>query len=231
MRIGLFWFVRFLVDIIFKDEVESMIKGAIFDLDGTILDSMCVWDDLADKYLLSIGITPPAGLNKVFEKMSTSMSAKWIIDNIHVNKSVEEIIDGYNSLLKKFYKEEVKLKQEFKVCFNYLKDRKIPMIIATSSERENVLAALKLHGLENEFKYILTCNELKTDKTKPYIYLKGAELLEEDPEDVLVFEDSYFCVKTAKKAGFKVCAVYEKSNEKYIENTKNIADYYFEYKE
>ena len=208
-----------------------MIKGAIFDLDGTILDSMNVWDDLSDKYLLSIGITPPDGLNKIFETMSTSMSAKWIIDNLHVNKSVDEIIDGYNSLLSKFYKEEVKLKKEFMECFNYLKERNIPMIIATSSDREYALAALNLHGLENEFKYILTCNELKTDKTKPDIYLKAAELLGEDPEDVLVFEDSYFCVKTAKKAGFKVCAVYEKCNEKYLEDTKNIADYYYEYKE
>ena len=208
-----------------------MIKGAIFDLDGTILDSMHVWDDLADKYLLSIGIIPPSYIKDIFETMTTSMSAKWIIDNLHVNKSVDEILDGYNSLLMRFYKEEVKLKKEFMECFGYLKERNIPMIIATSNERVNVISALRLHGLESEFKYIITCNELETDKTKPDIYLKAAGLLKESPEDILVFEDSYFCVKTAKEAGFKVCAVYDKSNEKYLDNTRIIADYYLENRE
>ena len=66
---------------------------------------------------------------------------------------------------------------------------------------------------------------------KIYIYLKGAEVLGEKPEDIVVFEDSYFCIKTAKEAGFKVCAVYDESNKKYMDDTKNIADYYFEYKE
>ena len=231
MRISLFGFVRFLVDIIFRYEVERMVKGAIFDLDGTILDSMHVWDDLADKYLLSIGVTPMPYLKDIFETMTTSMTAEWLIENMHVNKSVDEILDGFNSLLSEFYKDKVKLKKEFRECFNYLKERDIPMMIATSSERTNVVSALKLHGLDNEFKGILTCDELETDKTKPYIYLKGAEVLGEKPEDIVVFEDSYFCIKTAKEAGFKVCAVYDESNKKYMDDTKNIADYYFEYKE
>ena len=203
-----------------------MIKGAIFDLDGTILDSMHVWDDLADKYLLSIGITPLPGLKDIFKTMTTSMSAKWLIDNLQIDKSVDEIVEGYNILLDKFYKEEVKLKSGFKECFCYLKEKGIPMIIASSCDRRNILEALKLHELEYEFKYILTCSELDTDKTKPDIYLKAANLLKEKPENIVVFEDSYFCIKTAKDAGFKVCAVYDDSNKRYLNDTRKIADYY-----
>lgn len=203
-----------------------MVKGAIFDLDGTILDSMHVWDDLAEKYLLSIGITPPSGLNDIFSEMSTKQSADWIIDNLHIDKKASNILEGYNSLLEKFYREEVSLKKEFTQCLRYMQKNDIPMIIATSSDIKNVEASLKLHSLKDKFKYILTCNELGTDKTKPYIYLKAAELLQAVPEELVVFEDSYFCIKTAKDAGFKVCAVYDDSNKKYEKETINIADYY-----
>ena len=154
-----------------------MIKGAVFDLDGTILDSMHVWDDLADKYLLSIGITPPEGLNEIFVKMTTMQSACWLKENLNIDKDVNEIIDGYNVLLNRFYREEVCLKKEFVECYEYMKKNNIPMLIATSCEINNVKVSLKRHGLEDKFEYILTCSELATDKTKPFIYIKAAELL------------------------------------------------------
>ena len=208
-----------------------MIKGAVFDLDGTILDSMHVWDDLADKYLLSIGITPPKGLNEIFAKMTTLQSAYWLKENLNIDKDVNEIIDGYNVLLHRFYRKEVGIKKEFIECYEYMKKNNIPMIIATSSGIESVKASLKRHGLEDEFEYILTCNELDTDKTKPFIYIKAAELLNSDPKDIWVFEDSYFCVKTAKEAGFHVCAVYDESNKKYEAETISLADNYFKINE
>ena len=208
-----------------------MIKGAIFDLDGTILDSMHVWDDLADKYLLSIGITPQEDLKEIFVKMTTMQSACWLKENLNIDKEVNEIIDGYNVLLKKFYREEVAIKKEFTECYEYMQKNNVPMIIATSNEIENVRSALKRHGLENKFEYILTCSELGTDKTNPFIYIKAAELLNSEPKDIWVFEDSYFCVKTAKGAGFNVCAVYDESNKKYEAETISLADHYFKINE
>ena len=203
-----------------------MIKGAIFDFDGTILDSMKVWDDLADKYLLSMGVEPPKGLKDTFALMSTRQSARWIIDNLHVQKTEEEIMKGYDNQLSEYYKNEVELKLGFLDFFKKLKDRGVPCCIVTTNSRKNVEYALQKYNLQDDFEFILTCSEENTDKTKPYIYTKAAEMLKLQPSEVMVFEDSYHCIKTAKEADFRVCSVFDESNIEFLEASKEVADYF-----
>ena len=201
-----------------------MIKGAIFDLDGTILDSMKVWDDLADKYLLSIGINPPDGLKETFELMSTRQSARWIIENLHVKKTEEEIMEGFDKQLSFYYKNEVDLKPGFLEFIKKLEDKKVPCCIVTTNSRINVEYALQKYNISSDFKFVLTCSEMNTDKTRPDIYIKAAEMLGLKPSEVIVFEDSYHCIKTAKDNNFRVCSVYDKSNIEHFEASKSIAD-------
>ena len=203
-----------------------MIKGAIFDLDGTILDSMKVWDDLADKYLLSIGVEPPKGLKETFALMSLRQSARWIIDNLYVQKTEEEIMKGYDNELNNYYKNHVELKPGFLDFFKGLRSRGVPCCIVTTNSRINTECALRKFGLQDDFKFILTCSEEDTDKTKPYIYLKAAKMLKIKPLEVVVFEDSYHSLKTAKDAKFRVYSVFDESNIELLEESKEVSDYF-----
>jgi len=204
-----------------------MFKGAIFDLDGTLLDSMRVWDTIGEDYLLSINIEPKEDLNAVFKSMSMYEAATYYIENYNVPYSHEEIISAVNKLIENFYLNEVTLKPYAKEFLEFLHKKKIKMCIATAGDENLMKETLKRLDILDFFSEIFTCESLNTNKRNALIYEVALKHLNLKKEEVLVFEDAFHAIKTAKENGFKTAAIYEKREEN-SEKIKELSDYYFE---
>ena len=186
-----------------------MIRGAIFDVDGTLLDSSAVWDDAGAKYLASIGVTAEEGLGRKLFEMSLDEGAVYMKETYCLTQTPEEILEGVLQVVEDFYYNEAPLKEGAADFVQSLADRGIPMVIASSSKKEHIAAALKRLGIDHHFRKIFTCNEVGIGKHNPKIFLEAAAFLGSAPEDIWVMEDGLYAMKTAKAAGFHVLGVYD----------------------
>lgn len=184
-----------------------MVKGIIFDLDGTLLNSMFMWDSVCEDYLISLGIQPRENLRETFKSFSLRESALYYQKEYGVNLSIEEIMDGINKMIEKFYFEEALLKDGVKNFIKLLDATGIKMCIATATDKYLVKAVLKRHRISRYFSKIFTCGEVGESKRSPLIYRKAMEHLKCDRSNCMIFEDSLFALKTAHGDGFYTAAV------------------------
>lgn len=184
-------------------------KYSIFDVDGTILDSMKIWDVLASRYIRSLHLTPEPDLNQIVSKMSLEQSAKYFKETYKIHKAENEIIQEVLNIVSDFYRYEVQLKPGFK---EFIVQYDSCNVIATTSDETLVKEALTRLEVLSYFQKIFTCTDLKTSKNDPDIYLACAKYLHQKPENVYVFEDASHCIQTAKRAGFKVVGVQDSEN-------------------
>ncbi len=203
-----------------------MIKGAIFDIDGVLLDSMGIWDDLGARYLRSLGRIPEEGLNKILFSMSMEQGAEYLNEHYGLNKSVKETVDGIGKMLEDYYFYEVLLKPGAKEVLEFLKSKNIKMAAATSSPRTHIEKALSRNGLLGYIDKIYTTGEVGVSKHSPDIYNLAADFLKTKSEETLVFEDSLYALKTAKEAGFVTVGVFDEKGESNQAELENQADLY-----
>jgi HAD superfamily hydrolase (TIGR01509 family) len=203
-----------------------MIEGVIFDLDGTLLDSMPVWDNAPEMYLNSIGIKAEPGLGKIMFPMSMTEGAEFLADRYSLDMDTDEIIAGINHTIEDFYYYQVQLKEGAEQFLKDMKQAGIKMVAATSSDRQVVERALKRLNAMNYIDRIFTCTEIGASKVKPDIYLAAAEYMGTLPRNTWVFEDSLHAIKTAKSAGFRTVGVYDASSMESLEEIKVISDIY-----
>ena len=206
--------------------IEDMIKGAIFDVDGTLLDSMGIWEDVGVRYLKSIGREPEANLSQILFPMSIEEGAKYVKEHYELPHAIDEIIEGVLAIVSDFYFYEAPLKEGAKELLEALKQKGIPMVIATSSERVHIEKAFIRLEIDRYFEKIFTCSEVGESKSSPLIYRKAVEYLRTKPEETLVFEDALHALLTAKSAGFHTVAVYDEASEKDQEALKKEAEVY-----
>ena len=190
-----------------------MIRGAIFDLDGVLLDSMGIWKDLGARYLRSQGITPEAGLNEILFAMSMEQGAAYLKAHYPLSQSKTEIADGIARMLADYYFYEVPAKPGASALLSFLSERGIPMAAATSSPRAHVTRALDRLGLLPCLKEIFTTGEVGISKHQPDIYHLAADRLGTVPAETLVFEDSLYALKTAAAAGYRTVGVFDADGE------------------
>ncbi len=202
------------------------IHGAIFDVDGTLLDSMVIWEEAAVRYLHSLGFEPEENLSEKIMTMSMEEGADYVIAHYGVNLTRKEILDGIRELIRGFYEDEVQLKPGVEQVIKLLAAKEIPMVIATSSDSECVTAGLKRLGVWKYFKGILTCTDIGKGKTEPDIYLAAAKEIGSKPSETIVFEDALHAIITAKKAGFVTAGIYDDYNQD-EEKIREMADYYY----
>ncbi|BFL47099.1 HAD family hydrolase [Lactonifactor longoviformis] len=205
--------------------MKNQLKGAIFDADGTLLDSMYLWDALGNAYLNSRGITPRADLNAVLETLSLPEAAEYFRAKYGVKESAEEIIRGINRIIFCGYRDTVPLKPGVVKVLNSFSHMGIPMCVATSTDRPLIEAAFARNGILKYFQKIITCTEAGTSKRESKIYFLAADTLGTSPEDTWVFEDAYFAAQTAKNAGFHLAGILDPS-EKNQEKLAEISDIY-----
>ena len=200
-----------------------MIQGVIFDLDGTLFDSMFIWDTAGEVYLRSIGKEPEADLQKTLKPMSLLQSAQYIREKYDIPLSVEEIMDGVNRTVEGFYFYSVEPKPGVIDFLEELHHRNIRMCIATATDRYQVEAALQRCKMRHFFSEIFTCTEVGSGKDRPDIFRKAMEHLQTDRSNTAVVEDAYHAAHTAKQNSFKVVGVYD-SHESRQQELLQIAD-------
>ena len=202
-----------------------MLKGAIFDFDGTLVDSMYIWDTIGEDYLRSLGKEPHEDLKETFMTLPLEEAAEYYRTHYGVTLSVKEIVDGVNTMVEGIYRTRVALKQGVADFLAQLKDNGTRMCIATVTDRYLVEETLDRLGILQYFSEIFTCAEVGYGKDKPIIYRKALEHLGTTKNETYVFEDSLFALKTAKADGFTTVGVYDR-HENRQDNLKNLADYY-----
>ncbi len=206
------------------------IRGAIFDVDGTLLDSMFIWDTIGEAYLRSIGYQPKENLNETFKNMSLHQAARYYQTEYGVTQSIDEIMDGVNAMLERYYRFEVPLKPGVAELLERLRQDGIKLCIATATDRHLVEAALDRCGVLSCFGEIFTCNEVGHGKDEPDIFEAALRFLGTEKSETVVFEDSLYAIRTAKETGFPVAAVYD-SHEKEQDKVRLLADIYLKLEE
>ena len=138
-----------------------MIKGIIFDVDGVLLNSMPVWENLGELYLNHLGIEAEKGLGEILYTMTLEEAADYMITHYHLDLSTEQVTAGINQEVRDFYASRVPLKEGVRQYLNEFRERKIPMVIATTGDRDNARAALKRLKILSYFQGIFTCSEIE----------------------------------------------------------------------
>lgn len=202
------------------------LKAAIFDLDGTLVDSMDVWAKIDEEYLKSFGLEVPDNIQKEITHLTLTETAKYFKENFNIKDSIDSIIDKWNSMAFYHYSNNIGLKEGALEYLKQLKESNIKIALATSNSVPLLEAALKKNGIYEYFDAISTSEEVQKSKENPDIYLLSAQKLNVDPKDCIVFEDIPQAVKGAKFAGMTVYAVYDKSSEDSKEELINLADKY-----
>ena len=200
------------------------IRGAVFDLDGTLLDSMFIWSDIAVNYLKAKNIKPEKGLTEKFNEMSLRQAAEYYVEHYKCDETVEEIELGINKMVESFYFEKVIKKNNVEKLLEYLKQHGVKMCVATATDKYLVEAALKRNGIADYFSEIFTCTIVGAGKDEPVIYRKSLEFLGTNKEDTLVFEDAFYAIRTAKNDGFTVVGIKDPTEEKRIDLLKSVCD-------
>ena len=202
-----------------------MIKGAIFDFDGTLLDSMFIWDTIGEEYLRSLGKEPHEDLKENFMTLTLEEAAVYYREHYGVTLSVKEIVDGVNTMVEQTYRTKVTLKPGIAEYLAWLKENGVRMCVATVTDRYLVEETLERLGVRHYFSEIFTCAEVGFGKDKPIIYQKALEHLGTEKSDTYVFEDLPFALNTAKTDGFPTVGVYDR-HEVHQDELKGLADYY-----
>lgn len=203
-----------------------MKKAAIFDLDGTLIDSMWVWADIDICYLEQFGYKPPSDLKAIIEGMSMRETAIYFKNRFRIDDSVENIQEAWNLMAYDRYKSKVKLKPLVFDLLRILRSEGLALGIATSNSRILTEAVLASNGVLNLFEVILTGEDIETGKPDPEIYLTAADRLDVIPDECIVFEDVLMGVRAGKNAGMSVCAVYDPWNDPQKKDIMELADYY-----
>lgn len=188
----------------FKD-----IKAAIFDMDGTIVDSMWVWESIDINYLNTNNLHLPPTLKTDIAHLSYNEVAVYFKNAFNLPYTIDEIKEHWNELAYKEYCTNVKLKPGVKKFMDLLKSMGIKIALATSNNRLLLEACLKSNGIYDYFDVITTTDEVANGKDCPDVYLLTAERLGIAPENCIVFEDILAAVKGAKLANMKVIGVYD----------------------
>lgn len=207
----------------------EQIKAIIFDIDGTLMDSMWVWTSIDDQYLEKYHLTEPEGFHEGMEGKSYSETAHYFLDLFpQLPFSPQEIMEEWNRMAYEMYRSKVKLKPGAYEFIQDMKARGMKLGIATSNQRELAEVGLQANGIAPFFDVMWTSCEAKKGKPAPDVYLNVARDLGVLPEQCLVFEDVPMGILAGKNAGMKVCAVEDAFSAGQREKKKSLADYYIQ---
>ncbi|MCE5196832.1 MAG: HAD family phosphatase [Negativicutes bacterium] len=204
----------------------STIQGAIFDFDGTLLDSMHFWSELDGAYLLRKSRLPKPQLSDTFKKMSMQETLQYLQTEYGIEDSQEAILAEISSMAEDAYRNQLVLKEGALQLLTHLRQQGVRMCIATANHRPLVEIALQRFGLTDFFSALITCTEIGCGKDQPEIFYQAHKILATPKAETLVFEDSLHAVITAKAAGFRVIGVYDESSREDAEAIRSLTEEY-----
>lgn len=198
---------------------------AIFDMDGTLVDSMRFWKTLGLEYLGSRGIeNVPREIMERIKPMTMTESASLFIETFALPGTPEQAAAQMNAMMERHYREDIPAKEGVAAYLEKMKKRGVRMCVASATAAELQKACLKRLGILEYFEFIISCEEVGAGKSRPDVYLKAAERLGAEPEDTAVYEDAFYAVRTAKNAGFYVVGVYDESARECWEEIRTLSD-------
>ncbi len=200
------------------------IRGAIFDVDGTLLDSMNIWDQAGARYLQGLGKEPEQGLNKILFSLSLADGAAYLKKTYDLTQTEEEIHQGVLDVVDAFYRDEAQAKAGVRELLAALSAKGVAMTVATSSDKRQIRTALERLDLAKYFQELFTCGEVGGSKNEPEIFHRAAALMGTTPEDTCVVEDGLYAVRTANNAGYYTIGVYDASSHDDWQDLQKEAD-------
>lgn len=204
------------------------ITGAIFDLDGTLLNSMDYWALVANEYLESIGITPAEDTCRRFLEDGMKNWYEYCQEKYGLTASFDEAKRGIYALMNKKYETVVELKDGVRELLDTLCEKDVKMCLATATDRATVEKILKKLDIEKYFLRIFTSGEVGVGKREPLIYEIALDFLGTDKNSTYVFEDAIYAMRTAYTNGFKVVGVYDKNVYATEEEVKSLCHIYLD---
>lgn len=200
-------------------------KYIIFDFDGTLVDSMWLWDDLDTQLLARRGIIPDKFARDKVKKINLKQSAEFFIEYFKLKSdTVQGLCNEMSEMASHKYKYDVPLKPAVMGILEMYRQQGKRMCIATVSDRKNVEHVIKKYNMSHYFEFIFTSEDVSEGKTSPEIFLKCASEFGVDPEQIMVFEDSLHAIETVKKEGFYAVAMYDKTSDQNKEKMNAISD-------
>lgn len=212
-----------------KIPMLEQIQAILFDLDGTLVDSMWVWTAIDEQFLKTHHLQMPKDFHKGMEGKSYSETAQYFLDTFpSLPHTKEALMDEWYEMTYETYANEISLKKGAYEFLHMCHENGIKLGLATSNKRELAEANLKANGVLQWFDCIWTSCEAKVGKPAPDVYLKAAAELQVEPQHCLVFEDVPMGILAGKNAGMKVCAVEDDFSKPQEEKKRALADYYIQ---
>lgn len=204
------------------------IEGAIFDLDGTLLDSSSVWLDFAFRFFDGTGITPPVSIMKEVHSLTLRDAAEYCIRHYGIPETAEELMEKTNRRMVAFYRDRAETKPGVVPFLREMKRRGVRMCIASATDITLCRMGLERVGLGDVITEIYTCTDTGLSKTTPALFEFCREKMGTPRETTFVFEDACHAVETAKKGGFGVVGVSDPIEEKRRDRIKAASDLFLE---
>ena len=201
------------------------IEGAVFDLDGTLLDSSWVWEKVDEKFLGDRGFQVPDDYVDEISPLGAERAAVYTIERFGLNEDKDDIVREWIEMAKKEYATEVVCKPYAKEFLEELHKLNIKMAVATSSDRELFMKTLEREEILKYFQKIVTVDEVERGKGYPDIYEEAARRIKVNPHKCLVFEDILAGVTGASLGEFNVVAVFDEKSKHNWEKIKSISKY------
>ena len=198
--------------------------GAIFDLDGTLLDSLNVWRDVDLNFFKKVGKTPEKDIIKILQPLTLDKAAEYIYSNYNVCSSPDEIAAIMLEMIEPQYYSFIQLKSGARDFLDLLKRHNVKMSIATATNMRLTEAVLKRTGIISYFDAIISCSDIGTSKMFPEVYYQALKAINIPISETLVFEDAYLAMKTLYNAKFSSAAIYDDVTKKQWEQIKELAD-------
>lgn len=193
---------------------EIGFSACIFDMDGTLIDSMPYWLSLPEELLGARGLSLNGEDKRAIWSMSIPEALVFIKERFSLEESLEKLNGELKAYIDTIYSQRVGLKDGVKDYLEELKKKDIPMCVATASDRECAERVLERLGVRQYFSFIITDGEVGKSKHEPDIYLICAEKMGVSPSKTAVFEDSFSYARAARSAGFQIYAVEDVTNKK-----------------
>ena len=206
--------------------MKKPIKGAIFDLDGTLLLSMHVWDTVGSAYLRRQGVEPDPDTDMIVKVSTVEEAAAYFHKRYGLTVTPEEITEDINNELIDQYHNILMPKEGAMAMLEGLRRAGVKMIAATATDRHLIEPCLKRVGIWEYLQDMLTVTEVGVSKTEPVIYRKALEVLGLEKDEVAIFEDALYAARTVKRDGFTLVGIYDDSMKDYQEELKSLADLY-----